>query len=96
MCVSFFKMVMIKSYIYIICRLSQHYFNYEEESEDGKTMSYPFFKKWLMDPNQRIYRNHREKNKDKLASYMTNYMEGCYDDRKDKFYEYKKVVKKNS
>ena len=64
--------------------------DYEEESEDGKTMSDPFFKKWLMDPNQRIYRNHREKNKDKLAPYMTNYMEGYYDDRKDKFYEYKK------
>lgn len=32
--------------------------DYEEESEDGKTMSYPFFKKWLMDPNQRIYRKY--------------------------------------
>ena len=36
------------------------------------------------------FRNHREKNKDKLASYMTNYMKGYYDDRKDQFYEYNK------
>ena len=50
-----------------------------------------------MDPNQRIYRNHREKNKDKLASYMTNYMKGYYDDRKTSFMNtIKEGVKKNS
>ena len=32
------------------------------------------------------FRNYREKNKDELASYMSNYMKGYYDDIKDKFY----------
>ena len=33
------------------------------------------------------FRNYRVKNKDKLASYMSNYMKVYYGDRKDKFNE---------
>ena len=43
------------------------------------------------------FRNYRAKNKDKLASYMSNYMKVYYGDRKTSFMNtIKHIVKKNS